>query len=162
MTSNVASIVAILLSSIAWVGKSGAQDRIGEIVQPASGTGRAVYAALDQAVILPRFLGKWAIDRDSCRRRESAGHIELQQRLAIMGKSRLAVQAALVEIDPDSAGDDGKSPRARDYANADDILVRFGQQGREPRYIHFRFGYGGARLIVEEVGQPRRAYVRCA
>lgn len=157
-----ALIGAILLSSSVFPVQSEAQDRIGEIVQPSTGADRAVYVPMDQAVILPRFLGKWATSSGKCRSRDSADRMELQQRLAVLGSSRLPVRAALVEVDPQGADDDSQPPRAQDYANAEDILVRFGRPGSGPRHIHFRFVKGGPRLIVEEVGKPRRAYIRCS
>ncbi|MBN9549279.1 MAG: hypothetical protein J0H31_10470 [Alphaproteobacteria bacterium] len=136
---------------------------IGEIVQPATGAGRAIYAPLDQAVILPRFLGRWAVRSGKCVGQKYTDRMELSQRLAILAGRSLTVQAALVEAGPQGGADDGPSPRADDYADADDLLVGFDQpDGDGPRYIHFRFEGEGGRLIVEEVGKPRRAYVRCS
>jgi len=138
------------------------EGKIGEIVQPATGAGRAVYAPLDQAVILPRFLGRWAMRSGKCIGQKYTDRMELDQNLAILAGRTFTVRAALVEAAPQTTADDAQSPRAGDYANANDLLVGFDQTGNDDlRYIHFRFARASGRLIVEEVGKPRRAYVRC-
>lgn len=139
------------------------EGKIGEIVQPATGTGRAVYAPLDQAVILPRFLGRWAVRSGKCVGQRYTDRMELDQNLAILAGHTFTVQTALVEAGPQSAANEVHAPRADDYADAGDLLVGFDRPGPDgPRYIHFRFAHGSGRLIVEEVGKPRRAYVRCS
>jgi hypothetical protein len=89
--------------------------------------------------------------------------MELDQNLAILAGHTFTVQTALVEAGPQSAANEVHAPRADDYADAGDLLVGFDRPGPDgPRYIHFRFAHGSGRLIVEEVGKPRRAYVRCS
>lgn len=139
------------------------EDKIGEIVQPATGAGRAVYAPLDQAVILPRFLGRWAVRSGRCIGQKYTDRMELDPNLAILAGRTFVVQTALVEAASQGTADDVQPPRAGDYADAGDLLVGFDQPGGDgPRYIHFRFAGGSGRLLVEEVGKPRRAYVRCS
>ena len=139
------------------------EGKIGEIVQPATGTGRAVYAPLDQAVILPRFLGRWAVRSGKCVGQRYTDRIELDQNLAILAGHTFTVRTALVEAGAQSTANEGQALRAGEYANASDLLVGFDLPGPDgPRYIHFRFARGSGRLIVEEVGKPRRAYVRCS
>lgn len=139
------------------------EGKIGEIVQPATGAGRAVYAPLDPAVILPRFLGRWAVRSGKCVGQKYMDRMELDQNLAILAGHTFTVQAALVEAGAQRAANAARVPRAGDYANAGDLLVGFDRPGPDgPRYIHFRFARGSGRLIVEEVGKPRRAFVRCS
>ncbi|MBN9032651.1 MAG: hypothetical protein BGO05_12410 [Rhizobiales bacterium 63-7] len=160
------AISALIITTVVFPCSGKAQTpegKIGEIVQPATGTGRAVYAPLDQAVILPRFLGRWAVLSGKCVGQRYTDRMELDQNLAILAGRTLTVQTALVEADPQSTANEAQPPRAGDYADADDLLVGFDRPGPDgPRYIHFRFARGSGRLIVEEVGKPRRAYVRCS
>lgn len=129
------------------------REKIGEIVQPATGAGRAVYAPLDHATILPRFLGRWAARSGKCVGQKYWDRMELDLSLGILSGRALRVRTALVETDPQGAGDDA-SPRAADYANADDLLVGFAPPDSETlRYVHFHLVDRGARLIVEEVGR---------
>ncbi len=154
-----ATAFALLLFPVA----SPADDRVGEIVRPATGTGRAVYETLDLPVILPHFLGTWAVKPGRCIGQKSRDRMELQQGLGIIMGHALSVETVLVDAGGQDEGESGQRPRASDFADARDLLVGFNNDGAEElRYIHFRFASGNTRLIVEEVGKPRRAYVRCS
>ena len=156
-------LAVVLLSGALLPHKSDAQDRVGEIVEPATGTGRAVYVRLDQAVILPRFLGHWAVRSGKCSAQKSTDRIDFQKRVVVLRGRRLAVQGALVEIDPQTSLDYDPPARAVDQANTDDFLVDFGRPGNDDGpYVHFRIAPSGTRLIVEEAGKPQRIYVRCS
>jgi hypothetical protein len=140
-----------------------AQDGVGQIVQPATGTDRAVYAPFDRPVILPRFLGNWATRPGKCIGQSYRNRMGLRSDLAIIAGQALVVREAYVDAGPprDRAGDDPL--RAADYANAQDMLIRVIRSGEEDtRAIHLLFSGRSGRLIVEEVGKPRSAYVRCS
>lgn len=140
-----------------------AREGIGEIVQPATGTDRAVYAPLDRPVILPRFLGNWAARAGKCIGQSYKNRMGLRPDLAIIAGQALTVREAYVDpgLPRDRAGDGPL--RAADHANAQDMLIRAIRSGEEDaRAIHLRFSSRSGRLIVEEVGKPRRAYVRCS
>lgn len=143
--------------------KPDAQDGVGQIVQPATGTDRAVYAPLDRPVILPRFLGNWATRPGKCIGQSYKNRMGLRPDLAIIAGQALTVREAYVDAGPprDRAGDEPLP--VDDYANARDMLIRVVRSGEDTsRAIHFQFSSSSGRLIVEEVGKPRRAYVRCS
>ncbi|MBD3728368.1 MAG: hypothetical protein IE933_01550 [Sphingomonadales bacterium] len=140
-----------------------AQEGIGQIVEPATGTDRAVFAPLDRPAILPRFLGDWAARSGKCIGQSYKDRMGLTPDMAIVAGHALIVGAVYVDAGAprDRAGDEPLlSP---DFADAQEMLVSFTRAGEEEtRFIHFEFSRKSGRLIVEEVGQPRRAYVRCS
>lgn len=158
------ALYALLLANAVLPGPAKAQipdGRIGEIVQPATGAGRAIYAPLERPMILPRFLGRWAVRAGRCVGQPYTDRLELDPGLAIIAGRTLPLQTVLVETAQQDRA--APPPRAEDYAYASDLLVVFNQAGRNGvRYIHFKIVGLDGRLIVEEVGKPRRAYVRCA
>lgn len=160
-----AALPAILLISVALAGVAYAQppdERPGEIVRPATGAGRAVYAPLDQAWIPSRLQGRWAARPGRCVGQLYTDRMELGPQLAIVDGRTLAIHTVLAEAGAQAPAPGGGPPHANDLATMSDVLVAFDQSGRpEPRHIHFRLARAGDRLIVEEVGKPRRAYVRC-
>lgn len=139
------------------------RDRVGEIVQSATGTDRAVYVPIEPHVILPRFLGTWATRGGKCIGQNYTNRMELRPNLAIIAGHALAVQEAFAEGGSErDEGDDLGAERAQDHAGTGDMVVGLLRSGEtEMRHIHFWFSYSTGRLILEEVGKPRRAYVRC-
>jgi len=161
-----ASASAMLLCGNASAGArttADAQDRIGEIVQPATGTGRTVYVPLAPAGILPRFIGTWATRGGKCIGQHYTHRMELRADLAIIAGHALRVQETFTEGGPErDEGDDLGDERAQNHADADDMVVGLLRSGEpDMRHIHFWFSLRTGRLILEEVGKPRRAYVRC-
>lgn len=140
-----------------------AQDRIGAIVRPATGTGRAVYAPLDRPIILPRFRGAWAITRGQCVRQHYTNRMDLQRDVAIVaGHAYRVREAYVIGRGSRNERDDGGYVRAEDFLRAGDtILVLFRSGETTVRRVNLRFSSLSARLIFEEVGKPRRGYVRC-
>lgn len=140
-----------------------AQEGIGEIVLPATGTDRAVYAPLDRPVILPSFVGNWATRPGRCVGQSYKNRMGLRPDLAIIAGQALTVRVTYVEAGPprDRAGD--QPLPAASHAKSRDMLVSLVRSGEDTiRNVHFRFSDTSGRLIVEEVGKPRRAYVRCS
>ena len=139
------------------------QDGVGEIVRPATGTDRAVYAPIDRPIILPPFLGTWAVRSGKCIGQSYRDRMELHTDLAIVAGEAFTVQGTYVDAGPphDRAGDEPL--RSADYSNTRDMLVGLVRSGEEDtRFVHFRFSDRSGKLLVEEVGKPRRAFVRCA
>ena len=152
--------VAMPLSASA---KPGAQDGVGEIVQPATGTDRAVYAPIAPSAILPHFLGDWATRSGNCVGQSYKNRMGLKPDLAIIAGEALTVRTVYVDTGTSHDRDDDAPPRAADYADARDMLASLVRPGSEAvHFVHFRFSEASGRLIVEEVGKPRRAYVRCS
>lgn len=139
------------------------RDRVGEIVQPATGTERAVYVPIAPPVILPRFIGTWATRGGKCIGQNYINRMELRSDLAIIAGHALTVKTAAVEGGRErDEGDDLGYEQAQNHAGAGDMVVGLLRSGEtEMRHIHFWFSYRTGRLILEEVGKPRRAYVRC-
>lgn len=138
-------------------------EGVGQIVQPATGTDRAVYAPLDRPAILPRFLGNWATRPGKCIGQSYKNRMGLRPDVAIIAGQALTVREAYVDAGPprDRAGDEPL--HVEDYANVRDMLIRVARSGEETsRAIHFQFSSSSGLLIVEEVGKPRSAYVRCS
>lgn len=151
------------LAPIAGAAKPDTQDGVGEIVRPATGTDRAVYAPIDRPIILPPFLGTWAVRSGKCIGQSYRDRMELHTDLAIVAGEAFTVQATYVDVGPpyDRAGDEPL--RSADYSNRRDMLVGLLRSGEEDtRFVHFRFSDRSGKLLVEEVGKPRRAFVRCA
>ena len=140
-----------------------ARDRVGEIVQPATGTDRAVYVPIEPHVILPRFLGTWATRGGKCIGQNYANRMELRADLAIIAGHALTVKKVFAEGNQDrNEREELGFERAQGHAGDGDMLVGLLRSGEaEMRHIHFWFSYRTGRLILEEVGKPRRAYVRC-
>lgn len=165
-STSSAALCALFLAHVLAPGSAQAQaqipeDRIGDIVQPATGAGRAVYAPLARPMILPRFLGRWAVRPGRCVGQPYTDRLQMDPGLAIIAGRTLPVQTVLVETA--QQGRAAPPPNAEDHGYASDLLIVFDQAGRTGvRYIHFKIVGLDGRLIVEEVGQPRRAYVRCA
>lgn len=143
--------------------KPDAQDGVGQIVQPPTGTERAVYVPIDPHVILPRFIGTWATRGGKCLGQHYTNRMELRTNLAIIAGHALMVEKAFAEGGSERDEGDGLgAERAQDHAGASDMVVGLLRSGEtEMRHIHFWFSYRTGRLILEEVGKPRRAYVRC-
>lgn len=143
--------------------KPDAQDGVGQIVQPATGTERAVYVPIAPPVILPRFIGTWATRGGKCIGQNYTNRMELRADLAIIAGHALTVKTAAVEGGRErDEGDDLGYERAQNHAGVGDMVVGLLRSGEtEMRHIHFWFSYRTGRLILEEVGKPRRAYVRC-
>lgn len=145
------------------IARPAAQEGIGEIVLPATGTDRAVYAPLDRPVILPSFVGNWATRPGRCVGQSYKNRMGLRPDLAIIAGQALTVRVTYVEAGPprDRAGD--QPLPAASHAKSRDMLVSLVRSGEDTiRNVHFRFSNTSGRLIVEEVGKPRRAYVRCS
>ena len=143
--------------------KPDAQDGVGQIVQPATGTDRAVYVPIEPHVILPRFIGTWATRSGKCIGQHYTNRMELRTNLAIIAGHAFKVQDAFAEGGRErDEGDNLGAERAQDHAGAGDMVVGLLRSGEtEMRHIHFWVSYRTGRLILEEVGKPRRAYVRC-
>lgn len=141
-----------------------AQDRIGEIVQPVTGTDRAVYVPLNPPVILPRFIGNWATHASTCVKQPYTNRMELRPDIAIIAGHVFTVQEAFAESGPTrDEGDNLGTARAESHADADDMVVGLRRSEKDGmRHINFRFSHRTGRLILEEVGKPRRAYVHCS
>lgn len=139
------------------------QDRVGEIVQPATGTDRAVYVPLTPTEILPHFIGTWATRGSKCIGQHYTHRMELRADLAVIAGHALTVQEVSAEGGQErDEGDDLGYERAQDHADADDMVVGLLRSGEtDMRRIHLWFSYHTGRLILEEVGKPRKAYVRC-
>lgn len=143
--------------------KPDAQDGVGQIVQPATGTDRAVYVPIEPHVILPRFLGTWATRGGKCIGQNYTNRMELRADLAIIAGHALTVKEVSAEGSQErDEREELGFERAQDHAGAGDMVVGLLRSGEtEMRHIHFWFSSRTGRLILEEVGKPRRAYVRC-
>lgn len=151
---------------LAWgtlAGQAGAQPVPEEIVRPATGAGRAVYAPLDHAEILLRFVGEWSLRPELCAHHDPAGRLGLHQRMALIDGQIFPVEQALVMAPLQNAKNGDRPLRGRDFALTDDLLVGLAVPGSpDLRFIHFYLSADGTSIVVEEVGQPRRTYWRCA
>lgn len=138
------------------------QEGIGQIVQPATGTDRAVYTPLDRPVILPQFFGTWAAKAGKCLPQSYKNRMELRSDLAIIAGHSFTVRTVYVDAGPPNDREGDIPLPAASYADARDMLVELARAGDgAPRIIHFHFSDRSGRLILEEVGKARTAYVRC-
>ena len=138
------------------------EEGIGQIVRPATGTDRAVYAPLDRPVILPQFVGTWATQPGKCLPQSYKNRMELRPDLAIVAGHAYTLRATFVNVGLPADREGDEPLPASEFSGARDMLTDLSRAGEgTARMIHFHFSDRSGRLILEEVGKPRMAYVRC-
>lgn len=143
-------------------------ERNTDIVQPATGTGRAIFIPLDKPQILPRLRGVWGESDAHCaatvtglakRETGSAG-------IQIVGENHVLTQAGrwqavsvLVEGLPLEA--DVRSGRLSDHKDDGGNVLTFREDGGPERHVYMYLTPRG-KLAEEEIGRNRVVLMRCS